>query len=237
MAVNRFWLTILAVIAAAPAFAAESKEAARRVYVSAPIEVAADGHAEIGEVEGVSGQLAQFARTLLSTQRYLPARREGQPVVSSTRVELALNLVPVGDRFEISLASVRVGPPGRHLYPPDYPVDMARRGKESVVLLRVQVGPEGRAIDSAAIAPTDRAFAQAAIRASRDWRFDPLLIDGKPASYEVIQPVWFHERERRQPPTPDFQCPSSDSVPRAEGHTACRDHIEVVYWHEISVMP
>jgi hypothetical protein len=225
----RLWLAVSMAAACAAAASDELKEAPRSIHVAAPIDVAADGHAEIGEIEGVSPQLAQVARTSLARQRYLPAYRAGVPVASRSRVEATLELAPAGERFEVSLGSVWVGPRVRHFLLPDYPPDMARLGKEDVFLLRIQAGPERRAISSALASPTERAFEQAAIRAVRDWRFDQLLIDGKPVSYEVIQPFWFH-RYAGNPAVPELQCPPVDSTPRGRDQKNCLEYVEIYYW-------
>jgi len=224
---HRFWLALLAGLASTTAISAELKEEPQIVDVTAPIEIAADGHAEIGEIEGASEKLAQFARTLLSKQRYLPAQREGKPVTSSSSVVAELLLVPAGDRFEVSLGSVRVGPRAQHFSRPDYSPDVAvRKGIiERVVLLRIKVDEEGRPVASTVVAPTERTFERDAIRAVRNWRFDQLLIDGEPVAYEVIQPFWFHEYKKGN--VPAFQCPTNDTIPRADTQNDCQEPVEV----------
>jgi TonB family protein len=223
----RPWLVIPMVAACALAVAGEPKEEPRSIYVTAPIEVAADGHAEIGEFEGASPPLAQLARTLLSRQRYLPAKRAGVPVPSRSHVAAILMLTPAGERFEVSLGSVRVGPRAQKWRRPDYSPDVARRSGivERMVLLRIQVNEEGRPVASTVVTPTERIFERDAIKTVRDWRFDPLLIAGKPAAYEVIQPFWFHEYRKGK--LPAFQCPANDSIPRADAQDGCQEAVEV----------
>lgn len=226
-AMHRCALALLAAILPSHLPAAEEAEELG-VRVSAPIEIGTDGQAEIGEIKGASGPLAAQAKALLATTRYLPARRGGQPVSSRTQVLATVLLVPVGDEFQVSLRSVQVGPIGSRLRPPAYPPEMARRSKHGVVELRVQVSPDGSVLQATAMEATDPAFEQAAIRVSRTWKFEPLLIDGKPAAYEVIQPVWFHGMEK-QVVKPEFRCPTNDSTPRWENQGGCMDYIEVVY--------
>ncbi|QNP41766.1 energy transducer TonB [Lysobacter solisilvae (ex Woo and Kim 2020)] len=222
-------LALLAALLPSQLSAAEGKQAEELgLRVSAPIEIGADGRAEIGEIKGASGPLAEQAKALLAAARYLPARRDGQPVSSRTRVGAMLVLTPVGDEFEVSLRWAEVGPSGVRLSPPNYPTEMARRGRHGIAELRILVGPDGGVLNANTVTATDPAFEQAAIKASRTWKYTPLLIEGQPAVYEVIQPLWFHGM-KKQAAQPEFRCPSSDSTPRWEGQGSCMDHIEITY--------
>ncbi len=76
--------------------------------------------------------------------------------------------------------------------PPRYPAAALRRGEGGTVVLRVNVGADGRA-DEVAVARRSgsRELDRAAMVAVRDWRFKPATRNGREVASVVEQPVEF----------------------------------------------
>ena len=76
--------------------------------------------------------------------------------------------------------------------PPRYPVAALRRGEGGTVVLRVNVGADGRADDVAVARRSgSRELDRAAMVAVRDWRFKPATRNGREVASVVEQPVEF----------------------------------------------
>jgi len=79
---------------------------------------------------------------------------------------------------------------------PEYPAQALRRGEGGTVLLRVNVGADGRPTD---IAFADRSNSRELDRAARDavskWRFTPATRNGKPVAAVVEVPVEFKPQQ------------------------------------------
>ncbi|NQV20615.1 MAG: energy transducer TonB [Rhodospirillales bacterium] len=75
---------------------------------------------------------------------------------------------------------------------PKYPGMSRRRGEEGQVVLRVVVGPDGRAVSlSVAQSSGFRRLDQAALDAVRHWRFDPARRGPMPVKGVVRIPIRF----------------------------------------------
>lgn len=79
-----------------------------------------------------------------------------------------------------------------HRIPPIYPEGARARGIEGVVTLRVSVDEDGSVVrvevaQSSGVASLDRA----AIRAVRQWEFDPAFRDGEAVSGVILERVAF----------------------------------------------
>jgi protein TonB len=79
---------------------------------------------------------------------------------------------------------------------PAYPAQALRRGEGGTVVLRVNVGADGRPTD---IAFADRSHSRELDRAARDavakWQFTPATRDGKPVAAVVEVPVDFSPQQ------------------------------------------
>jgi protein TonB len=76
--------------------------------------------------------------------------------------------------------------------PPPYPSLARRRGYEGTVLLEVLVTEEGRVGElSVARSSGYKMLDRAALRAVRDWRFEPGTRGGRPMAMAVRIPVRF----------------------------------------------
>ncbi|NOT26858.1 MAG: energy transducer TonB, partial [Acidobacteria bacterium] len=74
--------------------------------------------------------------------------------------------------------------------PPVYPDLAVRAAVEGVVILEAIVNREGRVEDVKVIRPIEL-LNRAAMNAVRQWRYEPLLINGEPAPFIVTVTVTF----------------------------------------------
>lgn len=79
--------------------------------------------------------------------------------------------------------------------PPTYPRRALRRGVEGVVMVRVDVGPDG-VPTSVGISNSSRSrdLDRAALEAVQRWRFRPAMADGRPTVGTVVIPIEFEAR-------------------------------------------
>jgi len=208
---------------------ADGKSKVKRIWVKAPITVEADGRAVIGEITGAKEALTNAVRELLSKARYVPARRNGVAVASSTLARAEIVLTPAeGDRFAIGLGDIHLGTHAKKAFPPRYPDDMARHNKSGSVELRLRVGADGKVTVLRTVAATNSAFEEAAIKSVKGWRMEPQLIEGIPAEVEVSQPFLFRAHPKAAEVEPVFQCAWDESRPRWENQrVGCLDRWEV----------
>jgi len=76
--------------------------------------------------------------------------------------------------------------------PPDYPIEAQQRRWQGLVLLRFQVTTEGRVADLEVLATSGHALLDAAaVRAVRQWVFEPARQSGRPVSVTVRLPLRF----------------------------------------------
>ncbi len=75
---------------------------------------------------------------------------------------------------------------------PDYPASALRAGVSGEVVLRIEVGADGRPQDVRVLSGSrNRALDRAAVRAIRQWRFEPALRDGVAVPGTVQQTIRF----------------------------------------------
>ena len=75
---------------------------------------------------------------------------------------------------------------------PDYPASALRAGASGEVLLRIEVGPDGRPGEVSVVSGSrNRALDRAAVRAVRRWRFEPAMRDGVAVAGTVQQTIRF----------------------------------------------
>ena len=90
--------------------------------------------------------------------------------------------------------AVATAPSYARLSPPVYPKALAEQRVEGTVLLRVEVGADGKPgrIDLDPDSPRlPQALNEAAIAAVRTWTFNPATKDGQPVAAQVVVPVKF----------------------------------------------
>lgn len=220
-----------ALAAAGIAFANEDARP-RQLWVNAPITVDAEGRASIGKIDGAQGPLAQAAHEQLIKARYLPARRNGVAVASSTHLTATMVLTPVeGDKYSIGLGAITLAPLSMKIAPPSYPVEMVRRGRSGFVELRLRIGIDGKVTVLRTVAASDAAFEKVAVESVEHWLFVPQTVEGVPTDFEVSQSFWFSGESKRRRAEfeglPTFLCDMNESSPRWEKQVGCLNRMEI----------
>jgi TonB family protein len=202
----------------------------RRGWFTAPVTVAADGRAEIGTIEGVSGRLADAVRSRLVTRRFVPAQKDGVPVSSTSQLQGTVLLTPAqGDAYAVGLEHVMLlqGPLALKLDPPSFPPQMYKERVSASVELALRVGSDGRVEEVRTINASHPEFDAAVRKAVRRWRFKPSPASPAGGAWVTV-PVWFHTGFGRQAPfPPQFKCEPDLSYARIEGQNGCMDMIVV----------
>lgn len=75
--------------------------------------------------------------------------------------------------------------------PADYPPAMKQSGAGGSVLVEFDVDTTGRVVRAEGIRYTDREFVDPAVRAVRQWRFEPGRRNGKAGSFRMAVPIEF----------------------------------------------
>lgn len=162
--------------------------AEERVYAF-DLLVGADGRVEqlrpragsaVASAELVAAQVRQWT--------FEPTASAATPAETHLRV-LARN-GPAG----VSIVDATIGPRPRVLTPPLYPDADQRRGREGVVVVRLDLDATGR-VTSAGVhsmrGDISRGMGEAALAAVQSWWFEPERIAGKPIAAQVLMPVCF----------------------------------------------
>jgi TonB family protein len=96
----------------------------------------------------------------------------------------------------ILLPSSAVAPvpdPGNR--PPEYPEALRAQGVGGTVLLKIALSATGT-VEDVQVLSGNRALAEAAVEAAREWRYSPALVEGRPTAVYFVVRVPFRERER-----------------------------------------
>jgi len=73
---------------------------------------------------------------------------------------------------------------------PDYPREAADAGLAGVVLVKCDVGRDGKVLETT-IVEGESPLAEATLKAAKQWRYEPLLVAGKPTEFAVTASVRF----------------------------------------------
>ena len=85
--------------------------------------------------------------------------------------------------------------------PPQYPINLRSSGISGTVLVEISVDKWGCVVDVEAASATHAAFEESALKAVRDWLFNPAVKDGIPVPQKVRQSIPFnlyHKRRGKQ---------------------------------------
>jgi len=74
---------------------------------------------------------------------------------------------------------------------PEYPAAMLKAKSAGDVVVTVRIGANGRVYDPTVKSATDPAFAEAALKAVRLWRFVPKMAHGRPVEIKADVPIHF----------------------------------------------
>lgn len=141
--------------------------------------------------------LAGAAKAAVSQWTFQPATFDGRrrPVAWTFHLNFRLDKTaghPKENEFSRQETAQRLV----HQVPPAYPAEAARKGIHGDVVLRVLVGKDGR-VKSLSRISGDPALAKAAIKAVRQWVYEPVLIHGKPVDVHLTVTVHFALPKRR----------------------------------------
>lgn len=188
--------TLLALACAAPVAlaAGHGQEQAQRVYTYA---VQIDANGEVRQIsryggtdDAVGRELADEARSWL----FNADGRSGQGEGSEFRTFLRLVVAPGAAAGDYELVSATTGPAPRHLVLPNYPVREQREGREGTVVMKLDIGQDGRVtgaeVDSVH-GNVSRNMVSAASHAAAQWRFAPERVDAQTVGSTVLWPVCF----------------------------------------------
>lgn len=90
------------------------------------------------------------------------------------------------------VADVRVAAKLLRRNPPIYPPAMLRARRAGIVELSFTVEADGRVGDVEVLRATNKEFADAAVRAVKDYKFQPATLNGKPVAQRVQAPIEFN---------------------------------------------
>ena len=79
---------------------------------------------------------------------------------------------------------------------PVYPEQSLSRGDEGMVIVELKVGASGAVTDARVLRSTCPAFNDAALKATREWRFEKVLVNGVAAPFTTTAQVPFRLPEK-----------------------------------------
>jgi protein TonB len=97
-------------------------------------------------------------------------------------------LLPEGSIFAVDLDRT---PRAKAQIPPEYPYAMKQAGASGTVTVEFAVDKSGRVTRAEAVNYTNRDFVEPALRAVRQWRFEPGRKDGKVVPFRMVIPIEF----------------------------------------------
>jgi TonB family protein len=117
--------------------------------------------------------------------RFAPARKDGQAVAAEVTVPVLCE-PPLKDEV-----SHQTPPKVISRTPPEYPFSMRRYGLGGHVVVEFEVNPQGKVQNAVVTSSDNPAFDDSAIRAVRQWVFEPGRQDGEPNTQKLRSPVIF----------------------------------------------
>ena len=165
-----------------PVYPAEAKQAGIAGVVKVGATIAADGSVHDAHIIEGNAILAGAAMDAVRQWRYEPVVVDGQPVAALASITMKFELPgSIGISDEVGGASVvRLIDQVRPVYPPEAKAS----GLQGKVRLRVMVGKDG-SVKRVDIREGESAFATAAETAVKQWRYEPVLLDGQPVDVLV----------------------------------------------------
>lgn len=118
-------------------------------------------------IEGVNKSHYDITLDVGQMQENVVVRAKGAAlaVAERHRVRVGGNVVPAKLVYKVD---------------PDYPEDVRSRGIEGNVVLRAVISMEGTILSLTSVSSPDPALTEAALKAVREWRYEPSLMNGEP---------------------------------------------------------
>lgn len=216
-------LLLLLILWASLSLAKAEDAEVKSAWFNADLTVDAEGAPGIGQIQGVTGSLADMVRERLSQMPYVPAQSDGNPVASSATIRGKLILTPVdGDKFDVRLDEVAVGPASVRSVPIAYPPERARAHAAGHVEILLTIDGAGEVSDLQVVSSSHRDFEKVVSDAFRKWRFTP----GLPAPIKAPVTVVFH-MANQQPPDVQFECTLDPGRLHVSGQGGCVEQLMV----------
>ena len=177
---------VAACMAMAPlAMAGDASDA--QVYT---FQVDVDAKGAMVSVQPVGTRDATAAQLQRELVGWLFERPAGHAVTTFVRV----SAIAAGEGTAPRILSASAGPAPDALSRPAYPESARRVGRQGVVVLALSTDANGAVQDVAVhdtVGQVDRAMANAALAAARQWSFHPERIGGTPQAGKLLMPVCF----------------------------------------------
>lgn len=165
------------------------------MYAVVDVELdAAGGIVSIEPADAVAREIAGFLREQVSRWQFEPATLRGQPVATRTAVTIRLEATGArsGRQVEVRIVDAATGPRYKANGAPTYPMAALQRKDSGEVLLRVDFDRDGRVTNAAVERSVGRKyFEAAALRAVRDWTFEPERAGDVGIAATVLVPIRF----------------------------------------------
>ena len=169
---------------------------AAQVYT---FRVDVDGNGVLWSVQPVGPNDATTAQLQRELTDWL-VERSGDAGGGAVTTWVRVNAIPGRDGASTRVLSASAGPAPEALTRPDYPANARRQGREGVVVLELAMDADGAVADAAVhgtFGAVDRAMANAALAAARNWSFRPETVDGAPQAGKLLMPVCFTVSDAR----------------------------------------
>lgn len=210
-------LSMLATGAQAQTASAVRRTVESTMLVTGELQIAADGHVDgyaLDEQEKLPPEALQLLAQAIPAWTFEPIEREGRRVAARSKMNVRLVAKKVEEGYQMSVRSAEFGGdpvPGEtiakvRMDPPTYPMSAARAGASGVVILLVQVGPDGKVLHADAaqtnltvvsnardMASWRTVFERSAVSAAKAWTFTPPTVGASvgAASWTIRVPVQY----------------------------------------------
>jgi TonB family protein len=181
-----------------PLYSDEARGQGIEGKVTVEVTVGVDGKPRtLRVVNGLGYGLDQNALVAVRDWHFTPAKSNGRPIESTTRVDVEFSLknAELNELIANDMAT-RIGPgvtPPQvvHREDPVYPANSASTKPEGAVVLDVVIPEDGVPRVIRVIRSLDWQFDESAINALKEWRFSPAMKDGKSVKVRMNVAVEF----------------------------------------------
>jgi len=184
-----------------PVYTPEIREKGIAGTVKLHVFLATDGTVQRVEVVDGDPLLAEAAVKAVKTWTFEPATVGGKPVETSTTVQVSFQIfggkMGQGVAAQGATAAYRLDVEGRemaqrlkHPVAPVYPPTAKRKHIEGTVKLRAIIATDG-SVQNLKVEEGEPILAESALRAVKQWTYEPVVVDGKPVEVETTVVVIF----------------------------------------------
>jgi TonB family protein len=165
-----------------PVYPAEAKQAGVTGTVIVEATIAPDGTVKDAKVVSGPPLLVDAAVDAVSKWVYEPVTIDGAPVAARTKVTINFGL-PASIAIEDSVGAANNMRP-LEMIRPKYPPEAKASRVQGVVKLRAVVGKDG-AVKTLNAISGEPLLVEAALEAVRQWKYEPVTVEGKPVEAMV----------------------------------------------------